>query len=174
MVCCKWYRRVRSRTYLCLLTDLDIRKVGYFCCPSKLSDGEIHKWHISSKFVYSELCDLTYGYEYPKDKFFHSLRTKQTFYVSVLGASSNWYGTGRISHQRNMSYNVGVHWKKKALTGWALEVYMFLTRLFLPAPPYLLLSPPYISKFPKMPLHNILDYVIRKSFFKFVISFRIT
>jgi len=47
------------------------------------------------------------------------------------------------------------------------------TRLFLPAPLYLLLSPPYIFKIPKMSLYNISDYVIRKSFFKFVISFRI-
>jgi len=33
-------------------------------------------------------------------------------------------------------------------------------RLFLPAPPYLLLSPPYIFEFSKMLLNNIPDYVI--------------
>jgi len=46
-----------------------------------------------------------------------------------------------------------------------------LKRLFLPATPYLLLSPPYIFEFPKIPLYNILDYVIQKLFFKIVISF---
>jgi len=44
---------------------------------------------------------------------------------------------------------------------------------FLPAPPYLLLSPPYIFEFPKMSLYNILNYVIWKSFFKFIINFQI-
>ena len=71
---------------------------GYLCYPNKLRDGEIQKWqHISSWLVYPELCNLTYGYEYPKDKNLKSLKIKLTFHVSALGGDLNWYGAGRIS-----------------------------------------------------------------------------
>ena len=54
----------------------------HLCYPDKLPNGEIQKWHISSKFVYPKLCNLTYGYEYLEGNFFKSLRTKWTFCVS--------------------------------------------------------------------------------------------
>jgi len=44
---------------------------------------------MSSRFVYPELCNLTYEYEYPEDKNFKSLRTKWTFHGNVLGANLN-------------------------------------------------------------------------------------
>jgi len=49
-----------------------------------------------------------------------------------------------------------------------------IKRLFLPATPYILLPPSYNYIFPKIPLCNITDYVIQKSFFKFIIRFWIT
>ena len=57
---------------------------SHLCCPNKFPDDEIWKWHISSGFVYPELCNLTYGYEYPKDKNLKSLSTKWIFYMSVF------------------------------------------------------------------------------------------
>jgi len=81
---------------------------GHLCCPGKLSDGEIHKWHISYGFVYPKLCDLTYGYEYPEDKNFKSLRTKRIFHVNELGTGLNWRGAGRINHffKKTISKNI--------------------------------------------------------------------
>jgi len=64
--------------------------------PNKLSDGEIQKWHISFGFVYPELFELTYRYEYPEDENFKLLRIKRIFHISMLD-SLNWYGVGRIS-----------------------------------------------------------------------------
>jgi len=56
----------------------------HLCCPNKLLDGEIWKWHISSEFIYLEFYNLTYGYEYPEGKNLKSLKTKWRFYVIVL------------------------------------------------------------------------------------------
>ena len=74
-----------------------VMSFGFLYSEWCVVDGEIRKWHISSRFVYPEHCDLTYEYEYPEGNFFESLRTKQTFNVSVLGVGMNWYGVGRIN-----------------------------------------------------------------------------
>jgi len=77
----------------------DIRKIIYaFQVSFSMVKSE---WHVSSKFVYPKLYNLTYGYKYPEDKFFKSLKTKQTFHVNVLSVCLNWYDVGKISH-----YNV--------------------------------------------------------------------
>jgi len=49
---------------------------SHLCCPNKLLDGKIQKWHISFEFVYPELCSLTYGYKYPEDKNLKLFRKK--------------------------------------------------------------------------------------------------
>ena len=83
---------------------------GHLYCLNKFLDGEIQKWHISSKFVYPELCNLTYRYEYPKDKNLKLLRIKWTFHINVLGVDHKWYGAGRIRQTINW-------WRPKTCSG---------------------------------------------------------
>ena len=46
----------------------------HLCCPNKRTDGKIQKWHINSEFIYAEIYNLTYKYEYPEDKNLKLLR----------------------------------------------------------------------------------------------------
>jgi len=84
---------------------------SHLCCPNKFSDGEIQKWHISSGFIYPELCYFTYGYKYLENKNLKSLRTKWTFHVSVLGANKDmiWCRQNQLLTWHERPNNSDIH-----------------------------------------------------------------